>query len=58
MKKFIVTPFGKPEEILTEEQQAHIDAANDAASEDNTICLCGKLIDECDEAYVHITSGC
>ncbi len=44
-------------EKLTEEQQAHVDAANDAATDDHTICMCGKLIDECDESYVHMTSG-
>ena len=26
--------------------------------EESDECLCGKNINECDEAYVHITSGC
>ncbi len=52
---------GEPIQIeieISEEQQAHFDAAADAASEDHSICTCGKLIVDCDEAYEHITSGC
>ena len=26
--------------------------------EDESVCLCGKQIDDCEEAYEHITSGC
>ena len=38
-------------EDLTEEQQAHVDAALDSYDEDYTICTCGKKIDDCEDAY-------
>lgn len=48
----------KIEMEISEEEQAYLDAAADAASEDHSICTCGELIADCDEAYEHITSGC
>ena len=56
MKKFIVTPFAKPKEVLSESQIRDIVGAQSIEYEDET--LCGKQINECDEAYAHITSGC
>ena len=45
-------------EDLTEVQQAHVDAALDSYDEDYTMCICGKKIDDCEDAYEHMTSGC
>jgi hypothetical protein len=68
MKKFIVTPFAKPEEILAKQSvrdgeqrytESQIrDMVGAPSIEELDECLCGKNINECDEAYVHVTSGC
>lgn len=68
MKKFIVTPFAKPEEILAKQSvrdgeqrytEAQIrDLVGAPSIEEEDECLCGNKIKDCDEAYVHITSGC
>ena len=34
------------------------DAVGAPSLEDEDECLCGKKNENCDEAYVHITSGC
>jgi hypothetical protein len=44
-------------EDMTEEQQAHVDARNDAMSDDGR-CICGKLLSDADpECYSHMTQG-
>ena len=56
MKKFIVTPFSEPEEVLSESQIRDIVGA--PSIEEENECLCGKQIEDCEDAYEHITSGC
>ena len=41
---------------LTEEQQAHIDAALDS-QDDCNLCMCGKNVDDCPDSYSHMTQG-
>ncbi len=43
-------------ETLTEEQQAHVDAALDAQS-DEGLCLCGEPMGSTSECYSHMTQG-
>ena len=44
-------------ENLSEAEQAHVDAAIDWASTDPTICECGKKVDDCADAYSHMSKG-
>ena len=44
-------------ENLSEAAQAHVDAAIDWASTDPTICECGKKVDDCADAYSHMSKG-
>ena len=44
-------------ENLSEAEQAHVDAAVDWANTDHTICECGKKVDDCADAYSHMSKG-
>ena len=44
-------------ENLSEAEQAHVAAAIDWASTDHTICECGKKVDDCADAYSHMSKG-
>ena len=44
-------------ENLSEAEQAHVDAAIDWASTDHTICECSKKVDDCADAYSHMSKG-
>jgi len=44
------------EQTLTEAEIR--DMVGAPSPEEEKFCLCGELIDECDDAYVHMTSGC
>ena len=44
-------------ENLSEAEQAHVDAAIDWATTDHTICECGKKVDDCADAYSHMSKG-
>lgn len=52
LKEAIVADYAR----FTEAQIRDLVGAPSIEEEDE--CLCGKKINECDEAYVHITSGC
>jgi len=41
---------------LTEEQQAHVDAALDSQS-DEGLCVCGEPMGSTSECYSHMTQG-
>ncbi len=42
---------------LDDAQQAHVDAASDDQERNDDVCLCGKPIDVCPDAYDHISHG-
>lgn len=42
---------------LSDAEQAHVDAALDAQDDNHDVCMCGKLIDKCPDAYAHMSSG-
>ena len=42
---------------LSESEQAHVDAANDDLEQNDDICMCGKAVDVCPDAYSHMTQG-
>ena len=44
------------EQTLTEADIRDMVGAPDP--EEEKYCLCGELLSECDEGYVHMTSGC
>lgn len=51
-------PFNDvPYNDLSESDKAHVDAHLDSLDDDNDICLCGKSIDTCPDAYAHISGG-
>lgn len=57
MKKFIVTPFAEPKEVINESQIRDMVGAPTREEEENEICLCGEPLDTCPDAYTHVTMG-
>tara|TARA_B100001094_G_C17487627_1_gene464909 strand:+ start:277 stop:513 length:237 start_codon:yes stop_codon:yes gene_type:complete len=75
-KKFIVSPFDEPKEVITEDdswkllaKQSLIDGkptktedeiramVGAPSVEESELCECGDKVDECPDAYDHITHG-
>ena len=51
-------PFDERDyEDLSEAEQAQVDAYNDSHEDNGEICMCGKAIDACPDAYSHMTQG-
>lgn len=62
MKKFIVTPFGEPKELINESKIRDMVGApsieeelEEQARVDRNECVCGVI--NCSDEYAHMTSG-
>lgn len=50
-------PFDdRPYHLLSEEEQAQVDAFQDSTDRDG-LCCCGKDLDKCSDSYEHMTRG-